>query len=528
MQPELRHHCGLFGIANHSDAAQLTYYGLFALQHRGQEAAGICATDGRRLERRYGSGLVAQAFNEQDLQALTGSSAIGHTRYSTTGSCSTANIQPFLMSGAQGPMALAHNGNLVNAGGLRREYEERGTLFATSSDTEVILHMLADPRYAESPDPLAAALRRLRGSFCLLMLYNDRLEAVRDSSGNRPLCIGRIDSYGAERNLLEAGAWLNLHRLETRRTNDRLETGPNDRLETGPTLETGTTWVVASETCALDVVQATFVREVEPGEIVTISEQGIESRRYVPPDAGPVAQCIFEHIYFADPASRIFEDSVHEVRKRMGRRLAREAPVPADLIVEVPNSGRCAALGYHEESGIPLGRGFTTNHYAGRSFIRPRQSDRDLTVRLKLNVIRSQVEGKRLIVIEDSVVRGTTTRGKMEALRAAGAREIHLRIASPPIRNPCYYGIDFPSREELIAHEHSVEEIRAALCVDTLAYLSLEGMLGCVRQAPERYCTACFSGVYPIPIEERVEKDMFERQLSFFEPVGALKQSMQM
>jgi amidophosphoribosyltransferase len=479
--PDLKHHCGLFGIVNHPDAAQLTYYGLFALQHRGQEAAGICGSDGKTIERRHGMGLVAQAFRKEDLQALGNSFlAIGHTRYSTTGSCSEANIQPFVLMGGRGPIAIAHNGNLVNAGQLRREYEERGTLFATTSDTEVIPHMLADPRYAEHPDPLAAVCRRLRGSFCLLLLHADRIEAVRDSTGNRPLCLGKI----------------------------------------------GDAHVVASETSALDVVGAKFVREVEPGEIVTLDVGGVTSRRFVAPEDAHPAHCIFEHIYFADPASEIFGESVHDVRREMGRQLAREAPADADLIIEVPNSGRCAALGFHEQSGIPLGRGFTTNHYAGRSFIRPSQKDRDLTVRMKLNVIKSQVAGKRLVVIEDSVVRGTTTRGKMEALRAAGAKEIHLRVASPPIRHPCYYGIDFPRSEELIAHERTVEQVRAALAVDSLAYLSVEGMLKCVRRPPTHYCTACFSGQYPIPVEAPMDKEMFERQLTFFKPVGALEQAM--
>lgn len=481
MQPEIRHYCGLFAIAGHPDAARLTYYGLFALQHRGQEAAGICTSNGRELELRTGLGLVSQAFTDADLQALTNPIAIGHTRYSTTGSCSEMNAQPFVRRGSRGGIGIAHNGNLVNAASLRRECEHRGTLFTTSSDTEVILHMLADPRYADLPDPEAGVLRQLRGSYCLLLIHPDRIEAVRDPSGNRPLCLGQLD-----------GAW-----------------------------------IACSETCALDAVRARYVREVEPGEIVTLSGgQGLTSRRFVPPEACRPALCIFEQIYFADPASQVFGQNVHEARRAMGRQLALEAPAAADLIVEVPNSGRCAALGYHEQSGIPLGRGFTTNHYAGRSFIRPSQQDRDLTVRLKLNVIRSQVEGKRLVVIEDSVVRGTTTRGKMEALRAAGAREIHLRVASPPIRHPCYYGIDFPSRRELIAHERTIDQVRAELGVDSLAYLSVEGMLRCVRHAPAHYCTACFTGQYPMPIEEPMEKGMFEKnQLKLFEPPAGAAES---
>ncbi|MDX2198351.1 MAG: amidophosphoribosyltransferase [Phycisphaerae bacterium] len=479
--PEIRHNCGLFGIVNHPHAAAMVYLGLFAQQHRGQEAAGICACDGREIVRRIGKGLVREAFDEETLAALPGGSAIGHTRYSTTGASIESNIQPFLVSGALGQVAICHNGNLCNAGGLRREYESRGTIFHTTSDTEVVLHMMADRRYAEQPDPLAAVLRNVRGSFCLLILHPDRLEAARDAQGNRPLCIGRKD-----------GAWM-----------------------------------ICSETCALDMVQAEFVREVEPGEIVTLTAAGVQSRRFANPDPAHHAHCVFEHVYFADPASDIFGDNVHDVRRKMGQQLAREAPVEADLVVAVPNAARCAALGYHEESGIPIGRGFTTNHYIGRSFIQPSQTSRESTVRMKLNVIRSRVQGKRLVVIEDSVVRGTTTRGKMEALRSAGVKEIHLRVASPPIRHPCYYGIDFPRREDLIANGNEIETIRRMLEVDSLAYLSLEGMLRCVGRPQERYCTACFSGRYPIPVEDGFEKGMFDdRQLTFFEPGDALTRAM--
>lgn len=466
------HHCGLFGAANHPQAAQLTYFGMYAQQHRGQEAAGICSANGEKIIRRAGEGLVTQAFSDDDLAALANPFAIGHVRYSTTGGGSTANIQPLMLSGALGDVAICHNGNLTNAVSIRREYESRGALFLTSSDTEVILHMLADKEFALQPDPLASVMRRLRGSFCLLFLYPDRIEAVRDSSGNRPLCLGKVDD----------------------------------------------SFVVCSETCALDINCAEFVREIEPGEIVTISRNGITSRFFTEKDKTVPARCIFEQVYFADPSSRIFGENVHEVRRKMGAQLAREAPVAGDLVIAVPNCARCAALGYHEESDIPIGRGFTTNHYVGRSFIQPSQAVRDLTVRMKLNVIRESVAGKRLIVVEDSVVRGTTTRGKMDALRQAGAKEIHLRVASPPIKHPCYYGIDFPNREELIANECTVEQIRERLEVDSLAYLSLDGMLQCVRHAPNTYCTACFSGQYPIPIEKVFQKDIFENnQLKFFD-----------
>jgi len=473
MLSAVRHYCGLCGVVGHPDAVQLTFLGLYAQQHRGQESAGLCAADGRTIARRSGLGLVADAISPRDLAELQGPLAIGHVRYSTTGSCSESNAQPLLVSCSIGQIAIAHNGNLVNAGEIRTEYERHGHIFVTTSDTEVVLHMLADTEFADRPDPLAAVLRRLRGSYCFLLLYPDRIEAVRDPSGNRPLCLGRV----------------------------------------------GDGWVVASETCALDLIDATYVRDVEPGEIVTLAPRGIESRFFVERGAARCAHCVFEHVYFADPASHVFGENVHLVRMAMGRALAREAPADADLVIAVPNCARCAALGYHEASGIPIGRGFTTNHYIGRSFIQPTQTIRDLTVKLKLNPIRGSVAGKRLVVVEDSVVRGTTTRGKMQSLRRAGAREIHLRVASPPIRHPCYYGIDFPSHSELIASGRSVEDIRRFLGVDSLAYLSLDGMLGALRQGQTHFCHACFSGDYPIPIDPTFQKDLFERsQLRLFDP----------
>ncbi len=476
---EIRHYCGLFAIANHPDAAQLTYLGLYAQQHRGQESAGICSVDGEHVIRRAGLGLVTDAIRAEDLQQLKNPCAIGHVRYSTTGSCRDENAQPLLVTASIGQVAICHNGNLVNAASLRHDYEEHGHIFTSTSDTEVILHMLTDKHYAHKPDSLASVLREICGSYSLLLLYPDRIEAVRDPSGNRPLCLGKL----------------------------------------------GGAWVVASETCALDIIDADYVRDVAPGEIVTLSATGeLSSRRFVEAEQCRPAHCVFEHVYFADPSSNVFGDNVHLVRKEMGRALAREAPVPeGDLVVAVPNCARCAALGYHEESGIPIGRGFTTNHYIGRSFIQPTQSIRDLTVRLKLNAIPGSVKGKRLVVVEDSVVRGTTTRAKMNSLRTAGAREIHLRVASPPIRHACYYGIDFPNREELVAHQRSVEEIARYLEVDSLAYLSRDGMLAAARTANNHFCDACFSGDYPIPIDPEFQKDAFERhQLRFFNGEGDL------
>lgn len=411
-------------------------------------------------------GLVTDAIDQHELESLRAPLAIGHVRYSTTGSSNESNIQPLLVSCSIGQVAICHNGNLVNAAKIRREHEQHGHIFVTTSDTEIILHMLADEEFVERPDPLAEVLRHLRGSYCLLLAYPDRLEAIRDPSGNRPLCLGRL----------------------------------------------GKAWIVASETCALDMVDAEYVRDVEPGEIVTLTTHGMQSRRFVEPDKIRRGYCIFEHVYFADPSSLVFGENVHLARKEMGRALARTAPIDADLVVPVPNCARCAALGYHEESGIPIGRGFTTNHYVGRSFIQPTQSIRDLTVRMKLNPIRASVAGQRLIVVEDSIVRGTTTRGKMATLRKAGAKEIHLRVASPPIRHPCYYGIDFPSREELIAHERTVEQVRAYLEVDSLAYLPLEGMLAAVKSANGDFCHACFTGQYPISTNPGFQKNVFEQQ----------------
>jgi amidophosphoribosyltransferase len=364
-------------------------------------------------------------------------------------------------------VAVAHNGNLVNAGDLRRRREADGAIFQTTSDTEVILHLLANPQYAEQPDPLAAVLRELRGAYCLLFIFPDRIEAARDPFGLRPLCIGRLESGH---------------------------------------------FCVASETCALDIVDAEYLRDVEPGEIVTLDAEGLSSRRFIERSQIRPAQCVFELVYFSDPASDVFGQNVHMFRVALGRQLAREHPADADYVIPVPNCARCAAIGYSEESGLPRGRGFVTSHYSGRSFIMPTQDQRDLAVKMKLNVIREAVRGKRLVVVEDSVVRGTTTRGKMGALRKAGAKEIHLRVASPPIRHACYYGIDFPSRQELVATRRSIDEIREFLEVDSLAYLSLEGMLGCAKQHATHYCNACFSGNYPMSVDEPMEKLGFERR----------------
>ncbi len=468
-----KENCGVVGIFDHPNATDYCILAMHSLQHRGQESAGIAVSDGDTMRGHNGMGLVSDVFPSELQQKLTnwGDTAIGHVRYSTAGSSNIANAQPMLVEYSLGQMAVAHNGNLVNAMLLRDEYEAHGHIFQGTSDTEVIIHLIAKPSHISKPDPLAHVCRHLQGSFCLLLLQPDKLEAARDSRGIRPLCIGKL---------------------------------PNG------------SYMVASETCALDILEAEFVREVEPGEIVTIDKNGLHSRFFHEPGTISPAHCIFEQVYFADPSSKIFGENVHQVRLEMGKQLAKESHVDADIVIPVPNCARCAAQGYSTQSGIPYDRGFTVSHYAGRSFIEPEQPMRDLAVKMKLNVIREVVAGKRVIVVEDSVVRGTTTRGKMSALRRAGAKEIHLRVASPPIKHPCFYGIDFPSKNELIANDKTVDEIRNYLEIDSLHYISLEGMLSCVEKPNSHYCTACWSGKYPIPVDEMVNRythDMYQKKL---------------
>ena len=470
---KLREECGVFGVwAPGEDVARLTYFGLYALQHRGQESAGIAVSDGTQLNGHMGMGLVSQVFNPRMLrEELAGAAAIGHVRYSTTGSSKLCNAQPLLRQYSMGPVAVAHNGNLINAALLRHQYEEHGHIFQSTTDTEIIVHLLAKPTHAEKRDPLPHVLKHLQGAFSLLFLFPDRMEACRDPWGIRPLALGRTaDGH----------------------------------------------WCVASETCAFDAIDAEFVREVEPGEIVRIDDHGLQSRTYDAP-APERAQCVFEHVYFANPASRIFGQNVHLAREAMGRQLAREAPVAADFIMPMPDSGRSAALGFAKECGIPFEEGIVPNRFVGRTFILPGQAQRDRAVAMKLNIIPDVVEGRRVVIVEDSVVRGTTTRSKMRALRRAGAKQIHLRVSCPPIRHPCFYGIDFPTSEELIAHNRSVEQVRDFLEVDSLAYLSLDGLLACMKHAPSEYCTACWSGKYKIPIDQPQSKFSFERdQLRMF------------
>jgi len=471
--PTIKHHCGLFGVYGHPDAVQLTYLGLYAQQHRGQESAGICSCDRGCITRHAGMGLVTDVFDPPTLKMLSNPLAIGHVRYSTTGSCQQANAQPLLVNYALGQVAVAHNGNLINAALLRDDYEQHGAIFNTTSDTEVIVHLLAKPSHLDRADHLVHILRHLQGAYSLLFMFAGRIVAARDPYGFRPLVLGRMENGAI---------------------------------------------VVASETCALDIVDAEFWREVEPGEVVFIGEDGVSSKWIVPQGTVKPAYCIFEQIYFADPSSDVFGENVHHVRVRMGERLAQEAPADVDMVTPIPNCARCAAMGFARSSRQSYGRAFTVSHYAGRSFIMPEQSARDLAVKMKLNVIKRNVRDKRLLVVEDSVVRGTTTRGKIGALRKAGAKEVHLRVASPPIRYPCYFGIDFPDPSTLIANNRTVEEIRDFLGVESIVYLSAEGMLSCVKHPPSHYCTACFTGKYPIEVDHPVSKLAFEpNQLKMFE-----------
>ncbi len=458
---EKKEKCGVFGIWGHPHAARLCYLGAYAQQHRGQEAAGIAVSDGQQLNGVTGMGLLAEIFEAETLEylnAVGGKGAIAHNRYSTAGGSLACNAQPLLESYVGGQVALAHNGNLINCDLLRSRFEQAGHLFHTTSDTEVIIHILASPQQQQAPDPLAATLRRLQGAFSLLFLFPDRIEAARDPWGWRPLVLGELKD------------------------------------------EFGTFPVLASETVALDVVGARFVREIEPGEVVTINDEGISTRRFT--DAAERrAHCAFEHVYFANPASSVFGQNVQATRERLGEVLAREAPVVADFITPMPDSGRSAALGYARASGMDYREAIVPNRYVGRTFIKPSQHERQAAVRLKLNIIEELVRGKKLVVVDDSIVRGTTTKAKMDQLRAAGAKEIHLRISCPPIRHPCYFGVDFATRQQLVAHGRSVEEIRKMLGVDSLHYLSLEGLLSCMDRPAEHYCTACWSGDYRLDPE---------------------------
>lgn len=443
--------CGIFGIFNHPEAANLTYLGLYALQHRGQESCGIVSSDGAYLHAHKSMGLVADVFGNQDIfKSLPGSAAIGHVRYSTTGSSVLKNVQPIMVDYSRGSIAVAHNGNIVNAQLIKDELEAWGSIFQTTMDTEIIVHLLAISKASSLMDRITEALERVEGAYCLLFLNETQMVAVRDPNGFRPLCLGKR----------------------------------------------GDAYVVASESCALDLIEAQFIREIEPGEVVTIDKDGIQS--FFPFKKVKPTPCIFEFIYFARPDSYIFGKNVYMVRKELGRQLAREYPIEADIVIPVPDSGVPAALGYAQESGIRFEFGLMRNHYVGRTFIEPQQSIRHFGVKIKLNPVRDIIEGKRVIVVDDSIVRGTTSRKIIKMIRSAGAKEVHALISAPPTDYPCYYGIDTPTRKELISSSHTIEEIRKYITADSLGYISQQGMLEAVGTGNTDYCRACFSGDYPV------------------------------
>lgn len=453
--PKLREECGVVAIHGHPDAARQAYLALYALQHRGQESAGIATADGQHLANIKGMGLVSEIFTDDVLQKLPGTMAIGHTRYSTTGDSALLNAQPIRVDSTKGLIAIAHNGNLVNLGNLRSRLERDGVYFQTTSDSEIIVQLIAHSRAGSLVDAIADSLSQVDGAFSIVMMTRDRVFAARDPRGFRPLSMGRL------------------------RHPDGHET-----------------IIFASETCAFDLLRAEYIRDVLPGELVMVTEDGVTSRQYA--SGVPQTSCIFEHVYFARPDSRIFGRWVQESRDRMGRQLARESGVPADVVVPVPDSGVTAALGYAEEAGIPFRFGLIRNHYVGRTFIEPEQRVRDFGVRLKLNPVHNLLEGKRVVLIDDSIIRGTTSRKIVRMVRGAGAKEVHLRISCPPTISPCFYGVDTPSKRELIAANQSIEEIRKFIEADSLAYLSLDGLYSAV-QAENRsgYCTACYTGNYP-------------------------------
>jgi amidophosphoribosyltransferase len=444
--------CGVFGIFGHPEAANMTYLGLYALQHRGQESAGIAASDGQHVRISREMGYVADIFDGGTLSKLPGPLAIGHVRYSTAGESKLLNAQPILIDCAHGQIALCHNGNIVNARELRDELVQQGSIFQSNSDTEVILHLYARSKARSIDEAVVESVAQVQGAFSLVMLMRDRLIAVRDPHGFRPLALGRLnDAY-----------------------------------------------VVCSETCAMDLIGATYERDVEPGEVLIISAEGVRSIKPFPP--AQLAHCIFEHVYFARPDSYVFGRSVNEVRTELGRVLARESSIDADVVVPVPDSGVCAAMGFAEQSGLPLRMGLIRNHYVGRTFIQPQASIRHFGVKVKLNPVRSVLNGKRVILVDDSLVRGTTSQKIVRMVRAAGAKEVHVRISCPPTISPCFYGVDTPRKSDLIAATHTLDEIREFLEADSVAYLSLEGLLSSVGSERRSYCTSCYTGVYPVPV----------------------------
>jgi len=460
--------CGIFAVYNHPEAAKLTYFGLYALQHRGQESAGIVSSNGKNIFEYKAMGLVHDVFNEEILSKLKGHIALGHVRYSTTGSSLISNAQPFRVQYSGKSFAIAHNGNLVNAVRLRNELEKRGSIFQTTMDSEIILHLIAKELNKGIENAVLKTMKRVKGAYSLVIMTEDSLIAVRDPNGFRPLCLGKINSG----------------------------------------------YVIASETCALDLVEAKYVRDIMPGEILIIDKKGLRSIK-----SGinaKVSQCIFELIYFARPDSMVFGENVYMFRKRQGMLLAKEYPIDADLVMPFPDSGTYAAIGYSQASGIPFEMGMIRNHYVGRTFIQPSQSMRDFGVKVKLNPVRDLIAGKRVIIIEDSIIRGTTARLRVNTLRKIGAKEVHMLVSCPPHRYPCVYGIDFSTKGELIAATKSIEQIKEFLGLDSLGYLSKESLVKASTIPEEKLCLACFTGKYPVPIEDKFNKYCFELSENMF------------
>lgn len=456
--------CGIFGVYGHKDAARFAYLGLYALQHRGEESAGIVTYNGKKLVYHKGMGQVGDVFTESSLKPLRGNIAIGHTRYSTTGSSHVRNIQPFFVNRKRGPIVIAHNGNLTNTIKLRDVLEEEGSIFQTTMDSEIIAHLLAKSEKKNLKESVTWSLSQLEGAYSLVLLANKTLIGARDPNGFRPLCLGRLDG----------------------------------------------SFILASETCAFDLIGAQYLRDIEPGEIIFIDKDGLKSIKL--PLLSSPSHCIFEYIYFARPDSNIFGKNVYLTRKRLGQQLAKEHPVKCDLVMPIPDSGSYAAVGYAKEAGIPLEIGIIRNHYIGRTFIQPSQLIRDFKVKVKLNPIRDVLKDKKIVIIEDSIVRGTTSRARVKTLRDAGAKEIHMRVSCPPIKFPCYYGIDFPTKRELIASKHTIKQIRDFIGLDSLEYLSLEGMLKSMLLSKNDFCTACYSGKYPIKPPKRTSKKKLEKR----------------
>ena len=455
--------CGTVAVYNHPDAAYLAYLALYALQHRGQESAGIVSSDSGTLHKHVGHGVVADVFADKaKFDQLAGRIAIGHNRYSTTGGASILNAQPLVVNMRDGALAISHNGNFTNSGILRYELVQEGAIFQTTTDTEVLVHLIARSKAQEIHERIIEALKKVRGAFSIAIMINDKIYALRDPSGVRPLCIGKKDDA----------------------------------------------YFAVSETCALDLIGAEYVRDVKPGELIEISNDGLKSFTFAEPNAGH--KCIFEFVYFSRPDSRIFDDNVDKVRRKLGKNLALESPADADIVISVPDSSNTAAVGYSRRSDLKFELGLIRNHYIGRTFISPQQKQRDFGVRVKFNVVRGILKDRRVVVVEDSVVRGTTLKQLVKLIRQSGALEVHVRVSSPPITSPCYYGMDFPSKEELIANNKTVDEIRDYLGCDSLAYLSKEALLDSVSHKNGGYCTACFTGNYPIPIEAKIGKFQHE------------------